>query len=442
MDFIRAHQLNFMLFMCGMCGILAVMTMLMKFLPRKTKRILSAMELSAMALLFFDRLAYIYKGEVGDLASFMVRLSNGMVFLLSLLIPFLVTRYLVNIYISEAKLTRIPFQLVIADVLFLAGLVLLVVSHFTGLYYYFDEHNIYHRAPYYIISYIMPLLIIILQEWSIIQHRKRIRTWIAGSLLIAISLPTIAAILQLFAYGISLINMTTAFVVIVFYTFALRYLGESAERTRVRELIFYKETQKKEAAAFEQTMEALANAIDAKDAYTHGHSARVAQYSKRIAKEAGLSEKKCDEIYFAALLHDVGKIGIRHDIINKVGKLTEEEFCQIKSHPVLGDQILSSIKQAPFLSIGARYHHERYDGRGYPDGLSGDDIPEIARIIAVADAYDAMTSVRSYRQPLERSAVRAELIKGMGTQFDPRFAEIMLRLMDEGESNPAQIKSA
>jgi HD-GYP domain-containing protein (c-di-GMP phosphodiesterase class II) len=137
-------------------------------------------------------------------------------------------------------------------------------------------------------------------------------------------------------------------------------------------------------------------------------------------------------VYFAALLHDVGKIGINDDIINKIGKLTDEEFRQIKTHPILGDQILSSIEQAPFLRVGAHYHHERFDGRGYPDGLTGDQIPEIARIIAVADAYDAMTSNRSYREPLDRDAVRAELETGAGTQFDPGYAEIMLQIMEEG----------
>jgi HD-GYP domain-containing protein (c-di-GMP phosphodiesterase class II) len=137
-------------------------------------------------------------------------------------------------------------------------------------------------------------------------------------------------------------------------------------------------------------------------------------------------------VYFAALLHDVGKIGIRADIINKVGELTDEEYEQIKRHTTLGDQILSSIKQSPSLRVGAHYHHERYDGTGYPDRLSGEDIPEVARIIAVADAYDAMTSGRSYRDALPEQMVRDELSEGMGRQFDPRFAEILLRILDRG----------
>ena len=127
----------------------------------------------------------------------------------------------------------------------------------------------------------------------------------------------------------------------------------------------------------------------------------------------------------------MGKIGIRDDIINKVGKLDEEEFRQIQLHPVFGDQILSSIRQSPYLSEGARYHHERYDGRGYPDGLRGEEIPEVARIIAVADAYDAMTSKRSYRAPLPQEKVREELERGLGAQFDPRYARIMLRFIDQ-----------
>ncbi len=182
---------------------------------------------------------------------------------------------------------------------------------------------------------------------------------------------------------------------------------------------------------FEQTAEALSGAIDAKDRYTNGHSQRVADYSQMIAKEAGLSEEECEKVYFAALLHDVGKIGVPIEILSKKGRLTDEEFEQIKQHPVIGGQILSSIRRSPWLSIGARYHHERYNGKGYPEGISGEDIPELARIIAVADAYDAMTSNRSYRNAIPQQIVREEIVKGTGSQFDPDYAKIMLRLIDQ-----------
>lgn len=181
---------------------------------------------------------------------------------------------------------------------------------------------------------------------------------------------------------------------------------------------------------FEQTTEALASAIDAKDPYTHGHSSRVAMYAAQIARESGKPEKECEKVYYAGLLHDVGKIGIRSAVINKPGRLTDEEYVEIKLHPVLGDQILKRIQESPYLSIGAHYHHERYDGKGYPEGLKGVDIPEIARIIAVADAYDAMTSKRSYRDPIPQQQVRKEMVKGMGTQFDPEYAKILIHMID------------
>ncbi|MBQ7625285.1 MAG: response regulator [Clostridia bacterium] len=186
--------------------------------------------------------------------------------------------------------------------------------------------------------------------------------------------------------------------------------------------------------AYMQIVEALAASVDAKDKYTHGHSSRVALYSKEIAKRAGFSEAEQDNVYMMGLLHDVGKIGIKDAIINKPAKLTDEEYAVIKTHPAVGAEILKKITDFPELAVGARWHHERYDGRGYPDGLSGDKIPEVARIIAVADTYDAMTSNRSYRGVLPQVQVRDEIKKCKGTQFDPCFADIMLEMIDEDKS--------
>ncbi len=182
---------------------------------------------------------------------------------------------------------------------------------------------------------------------------------------------------------------------------------------------------------FIHVVSALAQAIDAKDTYTSGHSNRVANYSKEIAARHGYNDTRQREIYMMGMLHDVGKIGVPDTVINKPARLTDDEYETIKNHPVLGARILGSIKEMPQLAYGARWHHERIDGRGYPDGLVGDDIPEEARIIAVADAYDAMTSFRSYRDPMPQEKVREEIQKGMGTQFDPTFAKIMIEMIDE-----------
>ncbi len=175
----------------------------------------------------------------------------------------------------------------------------------------------------------------------------------------------------------------------------------------------------------------LADAIDAKDAYTKGHSGRVAEYSREIAKRAGYSADKQEEIYMMGLLHDVGKIGVPDTVINKPGRLTDEEYAMIKKHPVMGAEILATVSEMPGLVTGARWHHERYDGSGYPDGLKGEEIPEEARIIAVADAYDAMTSHRSYRDIIPQEKVRSEIENGIGRQFDEKFARIMLEMIAE-----------
>lgn len=173
----------------------------------------------------------------------------------------------------------------------------------------------------------------------------------------------------------------------------------------------------------------LAVALDARDPYTAGHSLRVAEYSVIIGQLAGLTGQKLDNLRKSALLHDIGKIGVRDSVLFKEENLTEEEFDQIKSHPVLGENILRQIEpveiMAPYLG-GVRSHHERYDGNGYPDGLAGRTIPLFGRIIAVADAYDAMTSNRPYRTGISHERALAILEQGKGSQWDPEFASLFI----------------
>jgi diguanylate cyclase (GGDEF)-like protein/putative nucleotidyltransferase with HDIG domain len=181
-----------------------------------------------------------------------------------------------------------------------------------------------------------------------------------------------------------------------------------------------------------QTITTIANTIDAKDEYTRGHSRRVSEYSVAIARELGMDEKELDALRSIALLHDIGKIGVPDAVLNKPGKLTNEEYQLMKRHTVIGADILKDIGMLPGIDIGAKYHHERWDGKGYPDGLSGEDIPYIARIIAVADAYDAMTSNRVYRKHLDENAVLNEIKKGVGNQFFPDAANALIRMLEDG----------
>ena len=182
-----------------------------------------------------------------------------------------------------------------------------------------------------------------------------------------------------------------------------------------------------------QAITTVANTIDAKDDYTKGHSLRVARYSEALARKIGWSEEEIQNIHYIALLHDIGKIGVPDSVLNKPFKLTNVEFELIKNHATMGAEILKDINMVPNVSVGAKYHHEKYDGTGYPNGLKGEEIPEVARIIGIVDSYDAMTSNRVYRRKLQDEMVKNELLKGRGTQFDPYLVDQFMELLEEGE---------
>ena len=176
----------------------------------------------------------------------------------------------------------------------------------------------------------------------------------------------------------------------------------------------------------------FANIIDAKDPYTQGHSLRVAEYARLIAARMGYSDIDQERVYWIGMLHDIGKIGITDVILQKPGQLDNSEYSTIKTHVDIGGLILKDFKALPHIADGAQYHHERWDGKGYSENLEGKDIPEIARIICIADSFDAMTSPRVYRKAMSLEFARNELEKCAGTQFDPEIVPIMLRLIDDG----------
>ena len=381
-------------------------------------------------MLWADRLAYIYRGNESHFGWIMVRLTNFSVFFFSLFVIFSFNIYLEDLFATKSATNTIPKRLHIVGGIIGLGIIMLIISQFTGLYYTFDETNHYVRGKFFILSYAVPLITLTIQLSSVFDLYYRLSRAIRISLLFFTTIPIIAAIAQIFTYGISLTNISIVGTAVLLYIFALIDINNTADRANLMEIEYLKKSQQSSQRLFEQTATALVNAIDAKDKYTHGHSSRVGEYSRRIAQLSGKTEEECQKIYYAALLHDVGKIGIPNNIINKEGKLSPEEYEAIKRHTVFGNQILSSISEYPYLSIGANYHHEHYDGKGYPDKLKGEDIPEIARIVAVDDAYDAMTSKRSYRDPIPQQKVREEFVKGAGSQFDPQFAKIMLHLID------------
>ena len=183
----------------------------------------------------------------------------------------------------------------------------------------------------------------------------------------------------------------------------------------------------------EEIVETLALVIDAKDKYTNGHSFRVSTYSVALAKELGFPEDELAELRWEALLHDIGKIGIPDNILNKPGRLTPEEFDVIKSHAAIGGNILAKTSELPGASDTAHFHHERFDGKGYPNGLAGHDIPVHARIVSIADAYDAMHSNRIYRKGLAKDIIRGEFNRCRGAQFDPELLDVFMKLFESGK---------
>jgi len=181
-----------------------------------------------------------------------------------------------------------------------------------------------------------------------------------------------------------------------------------------------------------QSITAFANVVDSKDDYTKGHSMRVAEYAVGTARELRWSEDEVKKLHYAAILHDIGRVGVPESVLNKKQALTESEFELIKEHVYAGSEILRDISVVKDLANGAKYHHERYDGKGYPEGLEGKDIPAIARLIAVADAFDAMKNPRPYRRALTREEIKIELENGNGTQFDPELLDAFFRVWDNG----------
>ena len=208
---------------------------------------------------------------------------------------------------------------------------------------------------------------------------------------------------------------------------------EQSERAMAREVA---DTVRAAQELMLHSVTAISRMIDEKDPYTSQHSRRVAEYSRLIAENMPnrhYTAQELDDLYRSALLHDIGKIAIPDAILKKTDRLTNEEYAVMKTHPVWGRKILDGLEFLPGVALGAGYHHERYDGRGYPDGISTKELPETVRIISAADALDAMNSNRCYRKHCTKAYILGELQKGSGTQFDPAVAAVVIRLIENGQ---------
>lgn len=432
--FIETYQLDIMLALSAACLSFVVLLFFTRFLDKSRRIILIALEITAMLLLYFDRMAYVYRGDVSHTGYVLVRLSNFFVFFLTSQTVFVFDLYLIYLLSSETRAARVPRRLYVTGGIAAAGMLLAIIAHFTGLYYYFDENNVYHRGPGFLICYIIPVLCPLIQYTVVRQYKKTLSKLVYTSLVLYIFVPIAFGVIQIFAYGISIVNMAMVLVSISLYIFTYLDVNDEVVRAHEIEMEDLKRERKNARKLFDETATAFVAAIEKRDAFSEGHSKRVAEYSKQIAEIAGKTKDECEEVYYAGLLHDVGLVGIPDSILKKQGALTEEEELIIKERPIIGGEILSNISHFKYLKDTVTYSHERYDGSGYPEGRKGKEIPEYARIVAVADAFDSMTKKNRYRDSLPYLTVRERFVTNAGISFDPKFSEIMVELMDKDSS--------
>ncbi len=430
LDTLKLYQVDIMLALASVCAIIALFTFISKIMSRRRKIILLMMQVGAAIWLEADRISYLYKGRLDTHSYYAVRVGNFFVFFTTVFVLLTINFYLDDILRNEGDVPKIPITLKISYVLGAIALFLVILSQFTGLYYTFDEYNLYHRSSLFYVSYMFPYAVMILQIVTLFIYRKSIKGKLALSVFLFDAVCIFASLAQYYIAGFSFVDIAAVSMVVGLYIFALLDMNERVERANKIEIDNLKGEHESLRRLYEKTATALVTAIDAKVEYTKGHSLRVAEYSREIARLAGMDEKECDEAYFAGLMHDVGKIGIPDEIIKKDTGLTTEEDKFFKQHSEIGAELLSNIDEFPSLYIGAKYHHERYDGKGYPEGLSGENIPVYARIVAVADEYDSMTSKRNNKEIMPQSTVREEIIKKAGAQLDPKFCEIMVDMID------------
>lgn len=300
------------------------------------------------------------------------------------------------------------------------ALIFSIISFCLPLYSFQNGREVYVYGPSQNLCYYFGYVLVILVPVYAFLNRKKMTVKQQLPLYAYVVIQACVAIIESVNKELLLTTISTVVVIYLLY-FTLQN----------PDIVILQEKNKKEELLIKQMIHALADSVDAKDHYTSGHSTRVAEYAVMIAKRLGYDKEHLRELFYMGLLHDVGKISVPDEIINKQGKLTSTEYDIVKTHTVVGGQMLEKISTLPQLFLGAMYHHEKFDGKGYPEGLVGDNIPTDVRILSVADSYDAMASSRSYRGVLPQAVIRAELLQGKGTQFDPAIADIMIEIIDE-----------
>lgn len=399
--------------------------------------------ISAFVMIGLDIFTVYTNAVAKTITPIFAQILNGVYFFSGAVVAILYLYYIVSVAFKDVD-KKVRKRIYMANVIVLGIFgITLFINNWVGFYYYFNDESVYSHGPVYILVNLATIIYVVESLAIMVIRRKmfNIRQMISTILFYTSFFLSFALQITLFG-NVLLSDLGVALgALIVFFSIEtpdyiklMSTLNELNELKASLEIQVENRTHEldEEKKSYEEltleTLSSLASVIDAKDHYTNGHSFRVAAYSKGIAEQLGLSYQECEQIYFAGLIHDVGKIGINEAILTKPGKLDEKEYAIIKSHSVLGGDILKGIREFPVFEQVARSHHERYDGSGYPDKLAGESIPFHARIVAVADTFDAMTSDRSYRKALEDEVAIKELIDYKGSQFDPVIVDAFVAL--------------
>ena len=377
-DLIWTYQLDIMLFLCGACGIMTILLAFTRFLPRSRKAIMIQMELVAFFLLFFDRLAYIYAANPSNIGYYMVRVSNFFVFFFTSYVVLAFAVFLTDWLLSEGKLTGISKRLRFVAVVATCGMGMAVISAFTNLYYYFDETNKYHRGRFFLVSYIIPVICPLICLSVVIQYRKKFSKLLYAALLIYIILPLVCGILQIFTYGISIVNMAMVIVSIMLYIFTYLDINNEVVRAHEKELRNIQDLREKALEMFDRTMKEVVSEIEEKSGLDKGNSALSAEYAKKVAENCEKSEEFCQEVYFDTLFRSVGLSGV----MDKVIDLKEEE------------------------------------------------VKDMQRIEEVCCDYVRMTTSGEDRNAMPDYMAREILVREAGEKYDLAFANLMVKVID------------
>ena len=408
--------------------------------------------LISMVVMFALDVATAYTNEyASSVPTWLNYILNSIYFFSGAVVSILFLYYILSLSLLNQK-PKYRKTLYIVNVSVLGVyLISLVVNCFTGFYFNFDKGT-YNHGPLYLAINLIAIIYLIESLIFLIIKRKSFNLRQKISIIVFYLSFFTSFLLQLFVFpDILLSDFGTALgALIVFFTLetpdyaklmeTLNELNELKSSLEIQVATRTKELDEEKHSYEELTLEtlsSLAEMIDAKDHYTNGHSFRVAAYAKGVARIMGLPPRDAEQIYFAGLIHDVGKVGISETILTKPGKLTPSEYAAIQSHSALGGNILKGIKQFKIFEEVARSHHERFDGNGYPDKLKGEQIPFEARIVAVCDTFDAMTSDRSYRKALSDEVAINELVNVKGGQLDPNCVDKFIQLYN---SFPDSIK--